>query len=144
MILARNPARYMYLCEIFAGSVLDRGISGMEEWTSRSCLTGALPEEFAGHMFRVWTVAMTLAFDHDRIHNVISQRYKTEARMTSGLGMTGGGLLLWFGGLRAATSKPDGLRECPPPFWRCCGPDGTGRGARLFISEDGRVWEREG
>jgi hypothetical protein len=72
MILTRNAARYMYLCKIFAGSVLDRGIGGMEEWTSRSCLTGALPEEFAGHMFRVWTVATRLAYDHYRIHIVIS------------------------------------------------------------------------
>lgn len=48
----------------------------------------------------------------------------------------GKNILLWLGGLRAAMSKPETLREWP--FWRACGPEGTGRGARLFISPDTR------
>ena len=44
----------MYLGEVFAGCVVHRGIGGVQEWTSRACLTGTLTKEFAGDMLSVY------------------------------------------------------------------------------------------
>ena len=94
-----------YLGKIFAWGKIDRGIGGMQKWTSRARLTSTLSEEFTGDMFGIYNVDIGQLNDGQVVE---------------------GGILLLFGGLLAAAISKTGMLRCPF-WWRgCLGGPGPG------------------